>query len=596
MAACRHGMPMKVLPAFIAGLLVAGSLSATAQHVTMEVQPQVIRLNESATLKLNFHDLNPAQAPGEPDIIGFDVDYVGQEQHFQITNGRQERRLSFNYRLQPRSTGQFRIGPFNVSLNGQTLELAPVTVEVLPAAGTSAGSNPQTVDDLVFARLHIPRDKVYLHERFDVELHLYFRGIQLDRGIQLLNLPSTGLNLEDIQEIGATREAFNGEIYEVRRFRMKASALTAGTIELAPVLRANVLVRRERQRDPFFGGFDEFFGRRETQPLTVTATPVTISILPLPPDNRPEGFGGAVGQFNMELGVEPTEMMAGEPVTLTLRISGRGNFDALSMPSLNLGDAFRSYEPKLVETGSDHKVFEQVFIPRSDSVTEIPVVRFSWFDPEAGQYRTLERGPVPLQVRAGNATSPRLVQAPGTGSGPGKEPLGIDIVDLKRSPASLDALDRHAHTAISPVVHTLPILALGGIAFLMGQHRKLHADVRRHRRSMAPRSARAALRIAEGALERKDIPGFHQALWQAMADYVAHRANLEQGQVTPSLMISRLQSGGLDPATAQDLTQLLEQCEEARFAHRVGDIPENELQARLQRTQDILRRCEKVRL
>lgn len=571
---------------------LGGIAPVWAQSITLEVQPNAIRLNESATLKLNFSNLNPPQAPNLPPIDGFDTQFIGQEQHFQFINGQQERRLTFNYHLQPRNTGRFTIGPFTLDLNGQKIEINPVEVEVLPPSGAGAGT--QSMSDLIFAKINLPRPEVFLQERFDVELAIYYQGIQIDRNVQLMNLPGTGLNLEDFEEVGGNREVVNNQIYEVRRFRMRGTAITAGAFELAPTVRVNVMVRRERTRDPFFGDFDAFFGRYQTQPLNVPATPMTVTIRPLPTEGRPEGFGGAVGNFDMDVQIQPRELSAGEPVTLTLRIAGRGNFENISMPPLNLGDDFRSYDPKLIAADRDHKVFEQVFIPRSDAVKEIPPVQFSYFDPAAAKYQTITRGPYPLLVKPGAATDPQLVQAPALPVAPDRTPLGIDIIDLKRT-LKTPGESPDEQVVIQPGLHLAPLLALAALLVFQRRREAISADVSRQRRSQAPRSARRAIKAAEDALARNDAAALHQSLWQALADYTAHRCNLEAGQISPDLILNKCRAGGLAVPVIESLEQLLRECDEARFAAGgLGDAAA--LKTRLQKTREILRAMENVRL
>lgn len=571
---------------------LGGIAPVRAQRITLEVQPNAIRLNETATLKLNFFNLNPPQAPNLPAIDGFDTQFVGQEQHFQFTNGQQERRLTFNYHLQPRNTGRFQIGPFALDLNGQKIDINPVEVEVLPPSG--AGQETQSMQDLIFAKINLPRQEVFLQERFDVELAIYFQGIQIDRNVQLMNLPGTGLNLEQFEEVGGGREVVNDQIYEVRRFRMRGTAITAGTFELAPTVRVNVMVRRERTRDPFFGDFDAFFGRYQTQPLNLPAPPMNVTIRPLPTTGRPEGFGGAVGNFDMDVQIQPRELTAGEPVTLTLRIVGRGNFENISMPPLNLGDDFRSYDPKLIAADRDHKVFEQVFIPRTDAVKEIPPVRFSYFDPGSGTFQTITRGPYPLLVKPGVATDPQLVQAPALPGAPDRSPLGIDIIDLKRTLKTTGA-SPDGQVILQPGVHLAPLLALAALLVFQRRREAISADVSRQRRSQAPRSARRAIAAAGDALARNDAAALHQALWQALADYTAHRCNLEAGQISPALILEKCRVGGLAAPAIASLEQLMRECDEARFA--AGESADAAtLKERLRKTQEILRAMERIRL
>ncbi len=578
---------------WLATLAVAlAAFTAPAQQVVLDVQPRTLRLNETAMMKLSFVDVPMQQAPALPDIPGFQVQFVGQETQFQIINGRQQHRLSYNFRLQPLATGQFRLGPFTLTVNGQNFDLDAVMMEVLPPAQT-AGDGQETIDDLVFARLSLPRTELYLQERFDVELSLYYRGVQLDRNIQLQNLPSTGLNLDEFQELGGSRENINGELYEVRRFRMRATAMTAGTFTLDPMVRVHVLVRRESSRDPFMA-FDAFFGRYEAQPLVIPAEPLAVNIRPLPTDGRPGNFSGAVGQFTMDLKVQPTEVTVGDPITLTVTITGHGNLDTIAMPAIELGDDFRRYDPKLIASGPQQRVFEQVVLPRTDQLSTLPPVTFSYFDPQQAAYQTIVRGPLPLLVKAGGATQPHLVQAPAAASTSIRQPLGIDIIGPKRAPGTWATATEPGEAIAWPSpLHLAPVVAL--MAALVVQRRRdaLDRDVSRRRRAMAPRSARAAIREAEAALGTNDPHAFYAALWRAFADYTAHRANLQAGEVSPDLIL-RTFAGGLPAHDREELGMLLAVCDETRFARPSGNPDASRLKQHLQSTQELLRACERI--
>ncbi len=581
----------------MAVLLISSLVTqVSAQQMTLDIQPRTLRLNETATLKLTFININPPQSPSLPEMPGFQVSYVGQEQQFQFNNGRQEQRLSFNYRLQPMATGQFKLGPFALNFAGQTMNFDEIMMEVLPPSTAAPGTGQDTIDDLVFARIQLPRNEVFLQERFDVELMLYFRGIQIDRNIQLQNLPSTGINLDEFQELGSTREAVNNEIYEVRRFRMRGTAITAGTFTLDPMVRVQVLVRRERSRDPFFGGFDDvFFGRYEAQPLVVPVEPVPMVVRSLPGDGRPDNFGGAVGVFSMDMEAQPRELTAGDPVTLTVRITGKGNFENISMPRISFGDDFRVYDPKLTAANNEQKIFEQVIIPRNERIKELPSVSFTYFDPQKGSYETIVRGPLPLVVKAGIATQPQLVQVPaGAAASISRAPLGIDIIGPKRAPASWPSpTSLESAGELPSPYHLAPLAALFVAMAFRKRRESFDRDVTKRRRSQAPSSARAAIRQAEAALRKQDPAAFHAAIWKAFADYTANRCNLEAGEVSPDLIRDKTANGGLSAEHLKDLASILAACDEARFSKTEHPDPAI-LQGRLQRTQEILRACERI--
>ena len=73
-----------------------------------------------------------------------------------------------------------------------------------------------------------------------------------------------------------------------------------------------------------------------------------------------------------------------------------------------------------------------VVIPLSEKVKSIPEVSFSFFDPEAGQYRTLTRGPFPITVKKSPREPLKVVESvPGSTRSFREEHLGKDIVFIK---------------------------------------------------------------------------------------------------------------------------------------------------------------------
>jgi hypothetical protein len=377
----------------------------------------------------------------------------------------------------------------------------------------------------LFATLVAQPTNVYHQQTFDLVLTIYSRGLNLDQQVAA-DFPSEGLKVEQLRELQGGREVISNQIYDVRRWRGKVTALTAGHFKLAPTLQVGVLVENQRRsRDPFFGGaFDGLFGRREVRPTGVPMEPLELEVRPLPAEGRPAGFAGAVGQFEFDARVQPTELAAGEPVTVTLSLAGRGNLGLVSAPSLGANDQLRVYDAKLITeevdaaAASGRKVYEQVLIPRSASVTSLPAVAFSYFNPESGRYETIQRGPFTLRVSASSNEASRIVQAVDSATpGAQRVMLGTDIGYLKPAPREWTTAWQPAWITRPAVLaaQAIPPVALGLLALVVRRRSALARDVRRTRRAQAPRSARAALADAEQALRRGDATAYHDAVWRA---------------------------------------------------------------------------------
>jgi len=62
--------------------------------------------------------------------------------------------------------------------------------------------------------------------------------------------------------------------------------------------------------------FNDFFGRYEAYPLELKSTEIPITVLSLPQEGKPEGFDGALGNFQLNVEATPLEVKAGDPITL----------------------------------------------------------------------------------------------------------------------------------------------------------------------------------------------------------------------------------------------------------------------------------------
>jgi len=100
----------------------------------------------------------------------------------------------------------------------------------------------------------------------------------------------------------------------------------------------------------------------------------------------------------------------GDPLTVTAAISGRGNFDRVTAPSLEDDRGWHTYPPSANFAPDDDvglsgtKSFEMVISP-NERKKAIPPLVFSYFDPIKGSYQTLKSERLPIVVEGGAAPS-----------------------------------------------------------------------------------------------------------------------------------------------------------------------------------------------
>lgn len=589
--------------ALAAGLGLAAGALAADPSVVFDVQPRVLGVGETAMATIEIRNLPDAATPTLPDLPGFQVQAAGQENRVNIVNGARDDFVVHRYALTATREGEHVVGPFRYEAGGRMFPLPAVKLRVAASGAVPAGG--AAADDLTkaaFAAVTVDPGEVYVHERFTITISLYHRGVELDRSVELMSMPQSGLKLGQFSELGGGREVVGGEIYEVRSFRAEGRALTAGEISIAPTLRAGRIVRqtgRARTRhlfEDFIGG--GMFDRAERRPLDLAAEPVKLLVRPLPAEGRPESFSGAVGSCEWEVGVRPTELAEGDPVTVTMAIRGDANLEAVNAPRFDLGPSFRVYDPKLVSKGDNprEKVFEQVVIPRDERVKEIPALAFSFFDPQARAYRTVTRGPFPLVVRPSTNGSTVLRLGPAASAGPLILEGEPDIVYLKpvRGLPGRTELAPWAFTWPGALVHGLPA-AVALAAFLAARRREaLAGDVARARRERAPKAARPALRKARLAAERGDGAAFHDALWESLTTYFGNRLNLAPGEVDRVRVVDAFAKAGMNAGSLDEIGRLFDACDMARYAGAAAGAAG--MRDRVESLVRVLARCERARL
>ncbi len=589
-------------------LCVGLATGTWAGQVRMELTPNVVRMGESADLRIVFENLDRAPAPELPPISGLRLSGPGVERSFsmQTVNGRMEQtqQIAYRFTVIPLQPGDYTIGPYTYEHNGQTYELPAQTLRVvLPSGETGRPDEARQLSDLVFARLSVTRDHVYVNEPFTLTISIYSRDVNVGRDMSLMNMPDTGIQLQPWQELRSVREVVRGDVYDVRRYQALVRPLTSGTLTFDPDLRIQLLVPRAQRRhsrwdDAFFGGG---FSNMEAHPLELDVEPVTVTVRSLPMEGRPEGFTGGVGRFSFDVHVHPREnIQPGDPISLTMRIEGEGNMDTVGPPALEDSDLFRVYPPRVTQSEVDRsgtrgrKTYEQVIIPRTGESGEVPALVFSYFDPDAETFRSITRGPTVLDLAEAAVTEGRRVRADDVGDRRTRI-IGEDIAYLKPPPVRWARIDDPL--PLTGVwfwgLHAVPLI-LTVVVFGWARHqRRLESDHALARRYRAPKRARAGLREAERAIQADDDQAFFDGLWRALSGYFGDRLNWSSGAIAGDEVVAAFRTQGLEPTHLDQIQRVFDACDQRRFAG--AQVSVDEMRQLLQDTRTLLKACERVR-
>ncbi|MDX2170792.1 MAG: BatD family protein [Deltaproteobacteria bacterium] len=546
---------------FLVALLAGVSVVRAADpiRVSASVQNNEVAVGEPFALTIQVDGAQNVPVP-TVELDDFRADYLGPSTQVSMVNGHVTQSVGHRYRLIAEREGQFTLGPFGVVYDGKRYESAPITVRVR-AAGTRPSAAAVAGDQIKLV-VKPATTELYVGQRIPLDVTLYVGNLNV-RDLQFPVITADGLTVEKFDQPDQGSEVLDGRRYTAVRLHTTMTMLQPGQTELHGSMQVGVIANR-RGGDPFF---DQFFGG-ETKPVQVQSEPVPLTVLALPEAGRPADFTGAVGQFTFDLDAKPTQLDAGDPITLRMTLAGNGNLTALSPPAVPVGDAFRRYDPQPVK-GEDspvRRVYEQVLIPKSPAAREIPAVSFSYFDPAAHAYRSIVRGPIPIEVRASAAAQGQVVDAAPAAAPTPQAPaaLGRDIVFIKDTPGDFAPRSSGGHGLGWLLLLWLPpVLGWAGARQFVRRRDRLAADPRLLRFRAAGREARQAL----AAVSPDDALGLDR-ISGAMSAYLAAKLGLPPGAIEHARVLTRLEAAGIETELRQRVAQFLELSERARYAPR----------------------------
>jgi hypothetical protein len=332
--------------------------------------------------------------------------------------------------------------------------------------------------------------------------------------------------------------------------------------------------------------------------------PVTINVLPLPTEGKPDDFSGMVGNYSFSANFDRTNLKVGEALTLSISISGDGIPGTITDPKLPDFSEFRSVPPEnsidkkvrgnKVVTTKNVKVF---LYPKKKGTFEIPAITYSWFNPAKKKYETASAGPWTIEVEKGDAPAEPVYQAPVSASPSTPavqkqeiEFLGSDIRFIH--PVSNKTESSAPHRSI-----TFWLLFIAAIPFylianaLITRKRKRNSDTALVRKGKANKLLKEKFADAREALKKGDGKAFYAALENGLIDYLSNLTNLEFKGMTRPQMKEELAKLNVKSETIDAIDSWLEKCAFVRFAPVTASTEEQS-----QMLADVEKLCEALKL
>lgn len=563
-------------------LLFANLIFAQEPSLTASIDRSTVSMGEQFEITYSLNAIGKNfKAPNFEDFIV--LSGPNQSQSIQIINGNLSQTLSYSFILQPRSEGRFTISPASIEVEGKKIQSNSLTIVVTKGVSkpkqqqqSSEDSNlERQIAQNLFIKATTDKSEVYQGEQITITFKLYTRLNIVNSSIN--KVPAfTGFWAQDIEldrNQNFSIETLDGVQY--RTIPLKKTALfpqSSGILEIDK-MEANFVVQLQLRRsrdlfDQFFN--DPFFGNVVNKEFKVASNILKIKVKPLP-ENPPSSFNGAVGKFEFDAWLDKTETKSNEPVTLKIKITGKGNLKLINPIKVNIPGDFESFEPKLSDNInlksniiSGSRTFEYLLIPRRPGDYTIPSVSFTYFDVERKNYITLSTKEINLKVTKGSD----IIRTPV--SGVSKEEIqliGQDIRFIKSGSSNFTRIGENFFGSINFILMlTAPFILFFLFLYAYNRYETNIQDVIGYRSKQATKLAKKHLNKARIFIEKSKNSEFYEEVSKAIWNYLSYKLGIQLAELNKENVATTLQNRKVKDDTINNLLNILEQCELYRYS------------------------------
>lgn len=506
---------------------------------------------------------------------------VSRSQSYEIVNGRtfSNSKVEYTYVYRAEKEGEYRIGEGSISVNGKTFTTTAKKITIVAGtSGTSSSTNSQSpvnMDDIdtqssdravssndVFVRIIMNRKTAYEQEAIECTIKLYTK-YSISSFIPTKQPSFDGFLIQelDLQPSLNEVESYNGQNYMTAvlkrciMFPQKSGKLTinSGNYDISVVQYDNVNMGFFNVRTP------------QERKIKVSSNSASIDIKPLP-SPQPEGFTGAVGQFNVESRLVGNSFRTNEPATLIYTISGTGNIKYIKEPSIDFPEEFEQYTPnsdiKADVRGSDvtgTMTIEYTFVPQSVGKFHIGSDNFVYFDPSKNEYVSIKTPVYDINVAKGAGSSESV----------DKKDITIknkDILHIKTEPDYAFKEGFVVDYFWYWLIYIVFVLSLIVTLIIRHQNIKLSKDIEGSKLLRANKVAKKRLAVAKKYAEAKEEANFYDATLKAVWGYLGDKLRIPASSLSRDNIAQELQKYGASEDLTNKIINLLDQCEMARYS------------------------------
>jgi hypothetical protein len=383
-------------------LFALPALPAVAEEVKVTLEPEVIGVDETATLTIEVHGDGFSTMSFRPKFELDNLEVIGRPARYddiRFTNGDLSRTFRLSWQVRPLALGQARVRAIVVGLDDKEVRLPAQELRVQQEPTQQAQRRPRAPDEeddpfqRLFGRMPTPWKEeprqpvagqqvlytIYLYTREDIA-GISTSGVPAFRGFWVRDIPLPQQLPTDMVDIDGRRYG------RVPLLKKALFPLRPGSFKLEPATIDLVVQRYDRS----FFSFRPTLAHSEQIRLRTAAQ--TIDVRPLPP--APPGFGGAVGDLALAAELEPREIHLGEAATLTVRLSGVGNLQGIREPSVQPPPGLTLLPPQ--QEGKEElngsavrgtRIWRYAVVPDRAGRFTLEAPKVTYFDPAEARYQ-----------------------------------------------------------------------------------------------------------------------------------------------------------------------------------------------------------------
>lgn len=562
---------------FISSFFLANAQDITLDAPSTVIQGQQFRLRYKINSS-NVSSFNPPAIDGCNLLYGpaSSVSYSTV-----ITNGRQvttyEQTLTFTYEAV--NPGTFTIPAVSVTIDGKRQTVDEKKIQILPpdkdipsqSGSQSNHASTSASGKDIFIRVILNKKEVYEQQPVEMTVKLYSRSGEVQftdktpdsyEGFMIEEIPGSG-QWEDIENYNGYNY-YTSVLKKALLYPQKTGELTVGSGKYDAQV-----VEYEQQ----YIGYMQIMTRPIVKNITLAPASSKIKVLPLPNINPAleSSFGGAVGNFKMKTELSDSLLRTGEAATLSVTISGSGNFKGMKEPKINFPPEFEVYPPK---NESSYKVsgnnlkgeikYEYVFVPLETGSYTLPKVEFTYFNPESKTYVT-ETSLSDTNVTVVKGSN---VSSYGENS---RQKVVMKNIDIKHIVKGDKGQSKEGQSLLTRefwywLIYPLLIIILIGIIIATASHRKAMKNVVGRKMSKAYKTARKHLKKASMFMKQNKIDLMTEEISKALWGYISDKLSIPVSELNRSNIVEILSSSEVNENVIKQFIDAIDNCEIARYA------------------------------